>query len=148
MSNLFTQGPGRPTWNSQHTGIADTLLSFGRRKTLPPPSAWDNEALVPTVVWTPATLLESPTFRGRCSPNPFHASMEEVPEVQVIFRLPEQLGVWKSSPVFCLLLARPGPRLVHKFFRRLDWTGKNQSWAVFYSSKTSLDWFWTSSEPV
>ena len=86
MSHLFTQGPGRPTQNSQRTGIADTLLSFGHRRAPPPPPLiWDQKAQVPTVVRTPATpaysldsLIQAKVTR---TPNPFHTMLcKEVPD--------------------------------------------------------------------
>ena len=86
MSHLFTQGPGRPTRNSQRAGIANTLLSFGRRRTPPPPPLiWDQEAQVPTVVHTPATpahSLDSPIqAKVTRTPNPFRTMLrEEVPD--------------------------------------------------------------------
>src|SRR6266545_3960378 len=60
MSSQFTQGPGRPTRNSQQAGIASALLFFGRRRASPPRNVLGLEVdtaitEVPTVVRTPAT---------------------------------------------------------------------------------------------
>src|SRR6266508_3468341 len=77
MSSQFTQGPGRPTRNSQQAGIASALLSFGRRRASPTRNGLGLEVdtsitEVPTVVRTPATPVHP------LSPNnPFRATVED-----------------------------------------------------------------------
>jgi len=67
MSHPLTQGPGRPTQNSQQAGIAERILDFGRHRSLPP-------AEVPTVIQTPASPVPSIDSEGNflLTPNPSH----------------------------------------------------------------------------
>jgi len=52
MSHHLTQGPGRPTQNSQQAGIAERILDFARHRSPLP-------AEIPTVVQTLAFLVPS-----------------------------------------------------------------------------------------
>ncbi len=88
MSSQFTQGPGRPTRNSQQAGIASALLSFGRRRASPPRNVLGLEVdtsitEVPTVVRTPATPVHP------LSPNnPFRATVEDEHEFSTTITQP------------------------------------------------------------
>jgi len=62
MSHHLTQGPSRPTRNSQQAGIAERILDFGRHRSPLP-------AEIPTVVQTPASLV----------PWPFNRLWREIP---------------------------------------------------------------------
>src|SRR6266545_3760409 len=93
MSYQYTQGPGRPTRNSQQAGIASTLLSFGQLRASPPRNVLGLEVdstitEVPTVVRTPATpvIPLSPN-------NPFRTTVEDEHEfstiiAQLVFQSP------------------------------------------------------------
>src|SRR6266496_2162307 len=88
MSYQYTQGPGRPTRNSQQAGIASALLSFGRQRASPPRNVLGLEVdtsitEVPTVVRTPATPVHP------LSPNnPFRATVEDEHEFSTTITQP------------------------------------------------------------
>jgi len=63
MSHPLTQGPGRPTRNSQQAGIAERILDFGRHRS--PPTVE-----VPTVVQTPHPQCLQWTLKGISCSHP------------------------------------------------------------------------------
>jgi len=68
MSHHLTQGPGRPTQNSQQAGIAERILNFGRHRSPLP-------AEIPTVVQTLASPVPSTDSEEKFwhTPNLFHS---------------------------------------------------------------------------
>jgi len=72
MSHPLTQGPSRPTRNSQQAGIAERILDFGRHRSPPP-------AEVLTVVQTLASPVPSIDSEGKflLTPNPSHSEEDQ-----------------------------------------------------------------------